>query len=172
MDASEYVPALYCSTCNLLKPLTEYYFRNDTGQYRRQCKDCSRKQQKDNYINKREYICQRNLQYYYDNYDAVREYQRQYFQNNKERINEYYRKRYHTDDAFRITSLLRNRLRQAIESQGAAKYDSTMPLVGCTPEWLTEWLNYTESIYCNEADENHIDHFFPLSAYDLFDPVN
>ena len=170
MDTSEYVPAQYCSKCGELKPLTEYYFRNDTGQYRTNCKDCARKQKREYYINNREYICHRNLQYYYDNREYCREKNRRYFQNNKERINEYYRNRYHTNDAFRITFLLRGRLRHAMNSQGAAKHDNTMNLVGCTPEWLTAWLNFTESIYCINEELTHIDHVIPISAYDLFYP--
>ena len=123
MDTSEYVNAQYCSKCGELKPLTEYYFRNDTCRYRSNCKDCSRKQQKD---------------YYQENHEYYRERNRQYFQDNKYQMYERRRYRYHTDDGCRITNNLRCRLRQAMNSQDAAKYDNTMKLVGCTPEWLTE----------------------------------
>ena len=172
MNPSESVPAQYCSTCNLLKPLTEYYFRNDTGQYRRQCKDCRSGRDRQYYKNNRDYILEQKKQYHEDNRDYILKYKQQYFQNNKERIYDYRRYRYHTDDTFRITSLLRGRLYHAMNSQSATKYDNTMNLVGCSPEWLTEWLNYTKSIYCdNETEETHIDHVFPLSAYDLFNPI-
>ena len=56
-------------------------------------------------------------------------------------------------------------------SQGAAKHDNTINLVGCTPEWLTAWLNLTESIYCVNDESTHIDHVIPISAYNLFDLV-
>ena len=58
-----------------------------------------------------------------------------------------------------------------MNSQGATKHDNTMNLVGCSPEWLTEWLNYTESIYCVDDEPTHIDHVIPISAYDLFNPI-
>ena len=129
MDPQETVQAQYCSTCNLLKPLTEYYFRNDTGQYRRQCKDCRSGRSKEYYQDNRDYILEQKKQYHEDNRDYILEYKKQYFQKNKDRINEYYRNIYHKNDAYRITTLLRGRLRRAINSQSAAKYDNTMNLV-------------------------------------------
>ena len=133
MDPQESVPAKYCSKCGELKPLSEYYFRNDTGRYIAQCKVCCRKKQK---------------HYDQENRDHIREYKKQYFQDNKERIYDYRCNRYHTNDTYRITCLLRSRLHQAMISQGATKYDNTMSLLGCTPEWLTEWLNYTVFLLC------------------------
>ena len=156
MDTREYVPAKYCSKCGELKPLSEYYLRSCSNQHRAHCNVCSRNEQK---------------HYDYENRVHNREYNRQYFQDNKERIYDYRRNRYHTDDAYRIIHLLRNRLHHALNSQGAAKHDNTMNLIGCTPEWLTEWLNYTESVYCNEDEPTNIDNVIPLSAYNLFDHI-
>ena len=59
-----------------------------------------------------------------------------------------------------------------MNAQGATKYDNTMSLIGCTPEWLTEWNHYTESVYCVNDEPTNIDHVIPLSAYDLFNPVD
>ena len=56
-------------------------------------------------------------------------------------------------------------------SQGAAKHDNTMNLVGCSPEWLIQWLDFTKSFHCPDEEDTHIDHFFPISAYDLNDPI-
>ena len=140
MDPREYILAKYCSKCGVLKPLSEYYLRSGSDQHRAQCKTCSRTEQK------------------YYNYE------------NREHYRDYYRNRYRTDDTFRITRLLRTRLHHALESQGATKYGNTMSLEGCSPEWLVAWLNYTESVYCNEDENTHIDHFFPFTAYDLSNP--
>ena len=156
MDASENVPAKYCSKCGELKPLSEYYLKSDLEQHRAQCKVCSLKEQKD---------------YYQEHQEYYRGQSRQYFQDNKYQIYEQRRNRYHTNDAYRITANLRSRLYQAMNSQGATKYDNTMKLVGCSPEWLTAWLNYTESIYCVNKESTHIDHVIPFSAYDLFNPI-
>ena len=46
MDASEYVPAKYCSKCEELKPLSEYYLRSDSEQHRAQCKSVVEKNRK------------------------------------------------------------------------------------------------------------------------------
>ena len=125
MDPREYVPAKYCSKCGELKPLTEYYLRSGSDQHRARCKVCSLKEQK---------------HYNQKNRDHIREYNKQYFQDNKERIYDYRYNRHHTDDAYRITTLLRGRLYQAMNSQGATKYDNAMSLVGCTPEWFKSGL--------------------------------
>ena len=172
MDPSETVPAKYCIKCGELKPLTEYYFRKDSGRYRTECKDCRIGRTKEYYQENRDYILEQKKQYHVDNRGHILEYKKQYQRDNRDRINEYRRNKYHTDDAFRIADNLRGRLRHALESQGVTKYGNTMSLVGCSPEWLVAWLNYTESVYCNEDEDTHIDHFFPFTAYDLSNPVD
>ena len=147
MDYSEYVSAKYCSKYGELKPLTEYYFRKDTGRYRTECKDCRIGRDKEYYQENRDYILEQKKQYHVDNRGHILEYKKQYQRDNRDRINEYRRNKYHTDDAFRIADNLRSRLRHALIAQGTTKYDNTMSLVGCSPEWLTELLNYTESFY-------------------------
>lgn len=152
------VPTKHCSKCGELKPLSEYYFENKQKGIRRgSCKDCHRAQGK---------------QYYHANRVACIEYQKQYFQDNKEQIIEQHRLRYHNDDTNRLTKNLRNRLWTAINLQGATKLESTMSLVGCSPEWLTQWLDYTKSFQCEDDEEDtHIDHFYPFSAYNHLDAI-
>ena len=45
-----------------------------------------------------------------------------------------------------------------------------MELVGCSPEWLMLWLDYCDSFYCFNSLFTHVDHFYPMTEYNIHDP--
>lgn len=83
------------------------------------------------------------------------------------------RARYHADPKFKVTRLLRARLRLLVKRKGGEKSASTMTLAGCTLPFL---LWHLESLFQDGMTwENHgmgpgfwnIDHVRPCASFDL-----
>ena len=89
-----------------------------------------------------------------------------------------YRKdRRKNDPNFHIADTLRCRVRQALFRVGAQKSDVTVELIGCTFEFLHEYLEarfqpgMTWGNYGYGNDKWHIDHIRPCASFDLTDPA-
>jgi hypothetical protein len=101
------------------------------------------------------------------------EYAKQYKENYKpvSRVRE--RERYKTDVEWRITKILRARIRFAIKFQKTFKSKGTLILLGCT---VTEFKQYLESQFKPEMNwSNHgtiweIDHIIQCATFDLSKP--
>ena len=132
-------------------------------EYNKQNREAIRKQ-------KKEY----NKEYYQKNREKRIQYNKEYRQRPeyKQRDREYQKERYHSHPNHRITECLRARVRQALK--GKSKSASTLELLGCTVEFLKEylasqfqegmsWDNYSFEVW-------HIDHIRPCSSFDLKDP--
>ena len=77
--------------------------------------------------------------------------------------------RYNTDEAFRLTQLLRCRMRSALD--GRCKAGKSIDLLGCTPEFLKQHLEslFTDGMAWGQKGQWHVDHVFPVIAFDLTD---
>ena len=167
---SDLVPSKYCSKCEVLKPLTEYHYLNkQAGTLRAACKDCIREQSKQYYQDNREEILDYQRQYRHDYRNEIRDYQKQYQRENRDAINEYRRNRYQTEDAYRFSVILRARLNYVINALDTIDPVITSDLVGFSPEWLRLWLEYCNTFYCFNSIFTHVDHVYPMSAYDILD---
>jgi len=181
-----------CSKCDEEKNVCEFY----TG--RKECKKCKCKNSNLNYHsnldnnkqtqslyrkNNKEKLKERNSIYYYLNYNLVREQQRQYREKNIERdrnrvnawsknnrkfINEYRRKKRNDNSLCKLTDNTRRRINKFLKSNNITKNNRTFDVVGCSPEFLKEYL---EKQFIGEMCwENygyygwHIDHIIPLSS--------
>lgn len=96
--------------------------------------------------------------------EQVADKQRRYKEENREMLNEKERLKYHSDEAFRIRSCVRARLRHFLKTVGYVKEDSTFELVGCSPEELQEHLEQQLPLGAN-LEDYQIDHIFPLAMY-------
>ena len=117
-----------------------------------------------------------NKKYYESHKNEIIARSRQRYQEKKDEIiaqhSEYKRNRYQTDDAFRLLTICRARLRDALkEKQKTAK---TLELIGCTPDELLEHLERTISpevrALRDEGVEIVIDHIIPCAAFDFSIP--
>ncbi len=123
-----------------------------------------------------EKIKERAAKYRRENPEKVKECKAKYYQKNSDKIKElavkYQNKRYKNDENFRITSLLRARLSQALKSQSAKKSKSAQELVGCSRDELWEHLEnqFKDGMTRQNQGEWHIDHIKPCSLFDLTDP--
>jgi len=181
-----------CSKCDEEKNVCEFY----TG--RKECKKCKSKNSNLNYHsnldnnkqtqslyrkNNKEKLKDRNSIYYYLNYNLIREQQRQYREKNIERdrnrvnawsknnrklINEYKRKKRNDDSLCKLTDNTRRRINKFLKSNNITKNNKTFDIVGCSPEFLKEYLEkqfIDEMCWGNYGFYGwHIDHIIPLSS--------
>ena len=142
-----------CNRCFQEKPLNNFYkLKISADGYKNQCKECIK-------------------QYYRENKDRILEVRKQYCHQNRNKINEYNRNKRITDYNFRISCYIRNRLNQALKSQNTSKNEHTFDLIGCSINNLIEWLEFTKIFYLPQNYEGklHIDHFKPISKFNLND---
>jgi len=97
---------------------------------------------------------------------------REWSKNNREKINQYVINKRIKDINFRLTGSLRNRVRKAVK--GINKSKSTMELIGCSIEYLKQYLEKLFISGMNWENYNyrgwHIDHKKPCASFDLSKP--
>jgi|LakMenE18May11ns_1017448.scaffolds.fasta_scaffold9609629_2 hypothetical protein len=180
-----------CSKCNEEKNVCEFY------PCRKECKKCKCKNSNLNYHsnldnnkqtqslyrkNNKEKLKERNSIYYYLNYNLVREQQKQYREkiierernrvnewskNNRKFINEYKRKKRNDDSLCKLTDNTRRRINKFLKSNNITKNNKTFDIVGCSPEFLKEYLEkqFTNGMSWDLLGRHiHIDHIIPLSS--------
>jgi hypothetical protein len=160
-----------CNECGLEKNLSEFYKRTDTPSgYRNNCKKCKlqnnhkwRKENKEKISNigkiwrekNKENIRERIKNWGIKNYQRVRDVK------NKRR-----RMRIKEDHVFHLINKIRCRLRKYLITRNITKRNRTFDIVGCTPDFLKEYLEkqFKDGMSWENKNEWHIDHVIPLSS--------
>jgi len=87
---------------------------------------------------------------------------------NRESINNYSKMRKQSDPIFRLKTNVRARVYNFLKSKNIVKNNKTFDIVGCTPQFLKEYLEnkFTEGMsWVNHSQYGwHIDHIIPLSS--------
>lgn len=183
-----------CSKCKEEKDICEFGYHNSTkDNLRTSCKECRKiegKFYRENNVKKRKETLQNwynknpeyNKNYYINNTDKVkklnknwyelnkekhRENNRMWSEKNKNRMNEYYNNRIKeqrkTDPLKKLIFNVRSRIYSVISNKTKTSFN----IVGCSPEFLKEYLEkqFTEGM-CWELMGKyiHIDHIIPLSS--------
>jgi len=154
-----------CSVCEVIQSLDD--FQNDfTGRVRENkksyCKSCAKVMRK-NY-KERDPIRYAKLKSISD---------KKYFQTHKKERNEYNKKRYKNDEQYKLSLLLRGRLKKVLDRKNVPTRSEFGNMLGCSYEELVihlesqftdgmDWSNWSR-------DGWHIDHIKPLAAFDLTD---
>ena len=166
-----------CSKCKQEKLLCDFHknARSKLG-VTRQCKKCRNESHAKYYQKNSEQIKGHRKKYRQENLEKIKEREAKYYQENSEKIKKsgrkYQNKRYKNDENFRITSILRARLSQALKSQSAKKSKRTLELVGCRIDELWEHLEkqFKDGMTRQNQGEWHIDHIKPCASFNLTDP--
>lgn len=167
-----------CKKCGVEKLLCEFDVRKTSKDgLNNRCKECRR-----NYFNQYNFINgdKRNEQYrryYHSNRDKElvrirlkheknREKEVEYRKNNRNKINEREKNRYNNDILFKIKTNMRNRLKLFLKSKKICKTNTTLNLVGGTPETIKKHLEsqFTDNMCWENHGKWHIDHKIPLSS--------
>lgn len=138
-----------CKCCNITKPSDRFskHSYNKDG-LKNECKQCVKEYNKTN----KDYINQRNLQYFYN------------IGVHKQRVNR--KKRRKNDPLFKLIGTIRSRTVGAFKASGFKKNTKTEIMLGCN--WFTCKLHleslFTEGMSWDNHGEWHIDHIIPLSS--------
>lgn len=157
-----------CNKCKKEKDICEFNVRKTSKDgYRQYCKIChleySKKYVKENYEKYKSY---QDL-YQIINSEFLSKQKSEYYQNNKEKVHTYLKNKYHTDKLFKLKITVRNRINVFLKKNNITKKNKTFDIVGCSPEFLKEYLEqkFTEGMSWGLMGKNiHIDHIIPLSS--------
>jgi len=138
------------------------------------CKDCKR--MKDNEYSRRrnerdrEKVNARNAAWASENREQDLERKRKYNREHKDECLEWHREKRRTDVKFRLTGVLRCRLRMALK--GLTKSASTMEMLGCSTEELKRHLElrWRDGMTWENYGGKYgwqIDHIIPCASFDL-----
>ena len=132
-----------CSVCKETKKIDEFHVAKTKGKIRAECRICASKNRKQYYQDHREYTIKQT--------------------------NNYKNERRKVDPAFKLERNLRCRVYHAIKKDGAKKSDSTMKLVGCTPNFLKGYLEarFTDGMSWDNYGAWHVDHIRPCASFNL-----
>ena len=134
---------IICTTCNIDKELNDYYYDKSIQNYKEICKDCKSKQKKQNRIENREKI------------------------NNKQRIQRSIQRQ--TKPQFRIREAFSSRLSKLVKTKSKSS-KLLSKYLGCSFDEYIKWIQYQfvkGMTMSNYGSDWHIDHVKPCASYDL-----
>jgi hypothetical protein len=134
------------------------------------CKECRKIVVKEYSKKKSKKINEYQKEYKKNNLNKIIERNRLYYDKNKEKINKsnYVRtkNRRKEDPIFKLRSNLNVRIRLFMKSVNIIKNNSTLNIIGCSPQVLKEHLEtqFVDGMSWDNRSEWHIDHIIPLSS--------
>ena len=182
-----------CTTCHIEKGLDEFHLCKKGKMNRKsKCKECVKSETKEYYQknidyyknyreNNKDSIRKRQKTWVTSNETKEKDRQRNWKKQNQEKILKwkeinsdklkeysrvYTKKRRQTDELFKLSSNLRNRMNIYLRSKKIKKNNSTFEIIGLHPEKLKDYLEkkFTEGMSWDKlGSEIHIDHIKPLS---------
>jgi len=105
--------------------------------------------------------------YYENNREERLAYRKKYNENNRDKRNEYVKNRKLNDPIYRLSHIVRDRIRTFLKNKNITKQNKTFDIVGCTPEFLKEHIEkqFTEGMSWTLMGKYiHIDHIIPLAS--------
>lgn len=170
-----------CIYCKIEKTLDKFPKRliGSLDGHRNECYDCKndrhRKYRKTRYEHLYKYHLEYGRKHRAKNQQKYREYVKNYRIKYPEKRREYDRK-HRENPSFRIKTNLRCRLREILRKQGAVKSNRTVNLIGCSIEYLMQYLQ--SLFYHNKVGlpmtlellstpQIELDHIIPLWKFNL-----
>jgi len=156
-----------CSKCKEEKYVCEFYNnRKSKNGKRSRCKKCLNLENT-LYVKKNKDRVNAIKQKYVDNNkEKVKQSKKEWFEKNPNYRNEWTINNYKNDFLFRLVNIMRARTRLFLKSKNIKKKNNTFEIVGCSPEFLKEYLEkqFTEGMNWDLFGKHiHIDHIIPLS---------
>jgi len=114
-------------------------------------------------------ICRSELEFIYrqNNKQKNKLRRKKYYENNKDKHLEYFISKRNTDEIFKLKDNIRRRINVFLSLHNISKKNKTFDIVGCSPEFLKEFLEnkFTEGMSWDKMGKDiHIDHIIPLSS--------
>ena len=141
-------------------------------EYRRKNREIIKKRSREYAEANKESIAEYKKEYYQKNKQSFTHRRRKWYKENKELTANRKKEKYKKDPLFKISSILRARLGQAMV--GNLKSATTEKLLGCNYEHARQHLEnqFTDGMSWNNHGMHgwHIDHIIPCASFDLTDP--
>ena len=171
-----------CTKCNINKNINDFPKCPECKDgHRNSCKECikvynsvwrennpeSHKKWVENNV---EYDKERKKKHYEDNKELYIKRGSEYRINNKEKVNkwvsDYRKKRFSEDEIFKLTFVVRSRIRNFVKTTKDLKPGKTFDLIGCSPQELVVHIEkqFKDGMSWENHGEWHIDHIIPLSS--------
>lgn len=163
---------LQCKQCQLIKNLIEFREKYHSTGY--SCKDCEKEYAKKHRKENPNKIRETNNKYNKAHRQQIRERDRKKLLKSVtgDKIRErarFNRERYMKDPHFKIMHNTRTKIGKFLKANGQSKSTKTEELLGCTKQFLKEWLEYQFNSYMSWNNYGiywHIDHVTPCDAFD------
>lgn len=155
-----------CSKCKEEKEVCEFY--NNKGKFdgkRPECKVCSNKQSSLYSQKNKEKVNFIKQKYVNNNKEKVKQSKKEWFNKNPDYQKEWSYYKSNTDTLFKLKKNMRSRLGLFLKNKNISKSNKTFHIVGCSPEFLKEYLEkqFVYGMSWDNRNEWHIDHIIPLS---------
>lgn len=152
-----------CSKCGIERNIIE--FRKDITKkdgLRPECKLCVKNYEMTQRVNNPTLMSEKLKKFYKDNPEKRKEYR----QNYKSRKHEQRKERRNSDPVFNLVNRVRCRIWKFLTLSNITKKNKTFEIVGCTPEFLKEYLEkqFKDGMSWENRHLFHIDHIIPLSS--------
>lgn len=128
------------------------------------------------YMENKKRILLKRKQYYTDNIDKIKSNVKRYYENNKDKTHKrqysWRKNKRDTNPMYKMMCNIRGRLSKYLHLK---KNNRTQDLLGCSPEFLKNWLEgqFEEGMNWDNHTKNgwHIDHILPLCAAETEDDI-
>ncbi|AYV76036.1 MAG: putative nuclease [Terrestrivirus sp.] len=154
-----------CTRCNEDKNINGFVKK------RLICKKCVNEQSRAYKIKHREEISTYNKKYKLEHQEEIKEYNVEYNIVNRKQIQQrhtpYLKNKRKTDPQYKLSTSLRSRINKVLNGE---KKKETLKLLGCSYNFLQEWLKYQfkeDMNFENHGTLWHIDHIIPCKVFDL-----
>ena len=156
-----------CSKCKIEKDVCEFY--NNKGKFdgkRPECKVCSNEQSTLYNQKNKEKVNKIKQKYVDNNKEKVKQSKKEWFDKNPDYQNNWSYIKSNTDVLFKLKKNMRSRLGLFLKDRNVTKNNKTFHIIGCSPEFLKEYLEkqFVINMSWENRNEWHIDHVIPLSS--------
>jgi hypothetical protein len=157
--------------CLETKPLSEFgNKKNSPDGINPWCKSCNREYAKNYRKTNPDNIRKTQRSYLDKNKDKVKQWNKNHFENNKDRVRERARNNYQKYSQIPEKRIMINCRNYLVKLLKHKKSNHTEDLVGCTPKFLKEWLEYqfdSKMSWDNYGTYWHIEHVIPCASFDF-----
>ena len=137
-------------------------------EHRKANKEKIKVKKREYYESNKEKINEKQREYEEANREEINKKNRAYYKANKENIKvkqrEYRNKRFNTDTLFKLSHILRSRIRNSINNGGYSKKTKTHNILGCSFEHLINHLNNNPYGFTYGDSDLDLDHIVPVST--------